>query len=352
MRSIGSLRPLGDVGRDADLELHLEQAVAQLRQRDHLHVLAEGHPVGLDQIGPRSRLLQRVEHSVLGGDDEAAVRVLFDVLQHPRGGEHVDALGIDVAGGDVLHRLGGAAALGVDQELGLGVLGPGLGDVAGADAGVDVALAVPDVEAGAPLGIVVQAGLALDEGAQPHVRPEEDLRLRPVLGPDVLDHLDRVGGGAAVVGLGLHLGRGVDVHDHQRPGVLGLPGAQLVGVDRVGKRATGVEVGDQDGLLGREDRGRLGHEVDAAEGDRVGLGRGRLAREAERVAHVVGDVLDLGQLVVVGEDHRVALGRERSHLIAQGTDLLRREVRRHRGLDRGQLLHLEPSVSDVRWHGH
>ena len=29
--------------------------------------------------------------------------------------------------------------------------------------------------------------------------------------------------------------------------------------------------------------------------------------QAERVADVIGDVLDLGQLVVVGEDHGVAL---------------------------------------------
>ena len=35
-------------------------------------------------------------------------------------------------------------------------------------------------------------------------------------------------------------------------------------------------------------------------------GRGGLAREPERVADEVGDVLDLGQLVVVGEDDGVA----------------------------------------------
>ena len=40
----------------------------------------------------------------------------------------------------------------------------------------------------------------------------------------------------------------------------------------------------------------------------------RLAREAERVADVVGHVLHLGHLVVVREDHRAALGRERAHL--------------------------------------
>ena len=37
----------------------------------------------------------------------------------------------------------------------------------------------------------------------------------------------------------------------------------------------------------------------------------------EAVAEVVGDVLDLGQLVVVGEDHRVALLGERPHLVAE-----------------------------------
>ncbi len=42
-------------------------------------------------------------------------------VEHAAGGEHVGALGVDVAGGHVLHDLGGAAALGVDHELGAGV---------------------------------------------------------------------------------------------------------------------------------------------------------------------------------------------------------------------------------------
>src|SRR5919106_221810 len=93
-------------------------------------------------------------------------------------------------------------------------------------------------------------------------------------------------------------------------GVLGLPGTKLVGVDRVRERATGVGIGDQDRLIGREDRGGLGHEVDAAEDDHLGVGGGGAAREPERITHVVGDVLDLGHLVVVGEDDGVALGGE------------------------------------------
>ena len=69
----------------------------------------------------------------------------------------------------------------------------GLGDVLGTDPGVDVALAVPDVEARVALGVASEAGLAGDERAQPHVGAEEDLRLGAVLGPDVLDDGDRVG---------------------------------------------------------------------------------------------------------------------------------------------------------------
>ena len=167
------------------------------------------------------------------------------------------------------------------------------------------------------------ARLPLDVGAEPHVGAEQDLDVLAVLGADVLDDLDRVRGGAAVVGLGLHLGGGVDVHDDDGAGVLGLPFAQLVGGDRIRERAAGVEVGDQDGLLGREHRRGLGHEVDAAEGDHLGVGGGRLARELQRVAGEVGDLLDLRHLVVVGEDHRVARGGELADLGRERADLLR-----------------------------
>ena len=54
--------------------------------------------------------------------------------------------------------------------------------------------------------------------------------------------------------------------------------------------------------------------------------RRRLLREAERVADEVGHVLDLGQLVVVREDHRAALGGQRAHLVLQGGDVLEREA--------------------------
>jgi hypothetical protein len=206
----------------------------------------------------------------------------------------------------------------VDEEVGSRVLGPHPLDVARADPGVDVALAVPDVQGAAdPL---------LDVGAEEHVGPEQDLGVRAVLAQDVLDDGDGVRRGDAVVRERLDLGRGVDVHHGDRARMARLPGAQLLGRDAVGQRAAGVEVRDEHALVGAQDRRRLGHEVHAAEGDDGGVGLGRLLGEAERVADVVGYVLDLRTLVVVGEDHGVALTGERTDLGLQLAHLVRGQL--------------------------
>ena len=143
-------------------------------------------------------------------------------VDHPLGREDVGALVRE------RHRLARAAALGMDEQLGVGRLGLPALDVGGPDAGVDVALAEPDPQ--------LAAGHPLEPEAEVEVGQEEDL---PV-GRDRLDHRPRVPGGAAVVALGLHLGGRVDVGDDDRARVLGLPGAQLGGVDRGGERAAGV----------------------------------------------------------------------------------------------------------------
>ena len=106
--------------------------------------------------------------------------------------------------------------------------------------------------------------------------------------------------------------------DDDRAGMLAPSIARsCVGVDRRGERAAGGEIGKQHGLLRREDRRRLGHEVHAAEDDDVGVGLRRLAREAERIADEIGDVLHFGALVVVRENDRVALARELLDLVLQ-----------------------------------
>ncbi len=109
---------------------------------------------------------------------------------------------------------------------------------------------------------------------------------------------------------GLEGGRGVHVGDRHHPvdvgdGAEGLPGLlHRVDVGHVGHGAAGVEVGEDDLLVGAgEDVGRLGHEVDAAEHHVLGLGLvGGDAGQAERVAPGIGPRHHLVPLVVVAED--------------------------------------------------
>ena len=86
---------------------------------------------------------------------------------------------------------------------------------------------------------------------------------RPAVAPD-----ERLQGGRRV-----HVGDGHDPVDVGDPGQL-LPGLlHLVDVGHVGHGAAGVEVGQEHPLVvPGQDVGRLGHEVDAAEDDELGLG--------------------------------------------------------------------------------
>ena len=90
-------------------------------------------------------------------------------------------------------------------------------------------------------------------------------------------------------------------------GVGGAEAAEFVGWAAVLKAASRLHVGQDDDLVRREDLGDLGHEADAAEGDDVGLGRGRLARQVEAVADEIGEVLDFGRLIIMCQDDGVAL---------------------------------------------
>ena len=329
MRSIGTRARSATSSGNPHLVAHLGQRVPQLGERDHLHVAAGGLGVGGDEAHLRGGHLQRVEHPHLGRHDRLADgRAVslplaafgrLGVLEHASRGEDVDPLPGHVPGRHVLHHAGRAAALRVHQQLCPRVVGAGRFEVRGPDPRVDVALAVPYVHA--------LAEDLLDVRPEPHVGSEQDLGVGTVGVVDVTHHVDRVGGGAAVVAERLHGGGGVHVHHHDTPRIAIPPGRQLLVVDRLRQRAAGVEVGDQDGLGRAQHRRRLGHEVHAAEDDRLAVGGRRPAREPERVADVVGHVLDLGELVVVGEDHGPPLGGEGPNLLLQLTDLLRGEPR-------------------------
>src|ERR1700712_5497018 len=65
--------------------------------------------------------------------------------------------------------------------------------------------------------------------------------------------------------------------------------------------------------------------MDTAEDDHLAFGLGVTLGETGRVADVVGHVLDFRQLVIVGEDHRAALGCQFPHLRLDRGDVLQKE---------------------------
>ncbi len=72
-------------------------------------------------------------------------------------------------------------------------------------------------------------------------------------------------------------------------------------------RAIAFEVRDHDGLVRIQQLRRLGHEVDATERDHVAVGALGGLRQGQRVADDVGEILNLGFLVVVSQQESAAL---------------------------------------------
>jgi hypothetical protein len=97
-------------------------------------------------------------------------------------------------------------------------------------------------------------------------------------------------------------------------GMLRAERGELVGRAGILQAAPGVEIGQHHDLFGAEDLGRFGHELDPAKGDHFGIGGRRLARQFQRIADEIGQVLDFGLLVIVRQDHGLAL-------LAQAVDL-------------------------------
>ncbi len=91
-------------------------------------------------------------------------------------------------------------------------------------------------------------------------------------------------------------------------------GLEFIGRAAVLQAAAGIHVGQHDDFLRAEDLGGVGHELDPAKGDHIGIGFGRHLAQLERIADKIGQVLDLRALIIMRQDHRVAL-------LAQAIDL-------------------------------
>ena len=117
--------------------------------------------------------------------------------------------------------------------------------------------------------------------------------------------------------LGFDIGGGIHVGHHQAIRVCGPPRAHVGRLNRGGERAAGVAVGNEHPLVRVRDRRGLGHEVHAADHQHRRIERRGAARHGERVGHHVGQVLDLGPLIVVGENRGAALRLEVADFLDQ-----------------------------------
>ena len=159
----------------------------------------------------------------------------------------------------------------------------------------------------------VAAGLARQVAAEVLVGGEDDLLVRRQLRDDLLGR----GGGDDDVAVRLHRCRAVDVGQRDMVGVRGAEGGKFLRRTAVLQAASGAHVGEDHGLLRAQDLRHLGHEADAAEGDDVGIGLGRLLRQVEAVADEIREVLQRRFLIVMRQDDGVAFLAEAIDLGAQ-----------------------------------
>src|SRR5437773_12524218 len=89
-----------------------------------------------------------------------------------------------------------------------------------------------------------------------------------------------------------------------------LPSPQLISVNRCSQGTARSKV-RKEYLLLRRDYGRgLSHEMDPTKHDHIGLGPGRNLRQSERIANIIGDILDFRDLIIVRYYDRVPLTLE------------------------------------------
>ena len=203
-------------------------------------------------------------------------------------------------------------AFGVGDDGCIRIFGTDAFDALAGELDVHVAIPLPERH-GAP-------GLFHDPGAEILVGDKKNV---PVRG-DIFDDLHRVAARADDVRERFHPRRTVDVgHDVEVfVRVFFEISGELFRRTGVAERATGIQVGNDHGFAGIHNFGGLAHEMDAAEGDDIGLGFRGAVSQTERIAHMVSQLLDLGDLVVVREDDGVAFFFETLDFVGQKHGLL------------------------------
>ncbi len=180
---------------------------------------------------------------------------------------------------------------------------------------VDVACAVPEQH--------VAAGAGVDVCSEVAVGTEYDFGV----GGHRLNDFQCIARCDEYVGEGLYADGGVDVGYYGVSGVIDDKSGEVVGVATVGKRASGVGVGEQDGLVGAEEFDGFGHEVHAAHHNGACVANsGGFLRQSERIADIIGDVLKFGAHIVMGQYYGFFLLFEAFYIFDYGSSAVARHL--------------------------
>ena len=170
---------------------------------------------------------------------------------------------------------------------------------------------VDDADAGPQQHVTVE--LAIEIAAEMPIGAEDYLLRRVDLREDRL----RARTGDDDVGQRLHLGRAVDVGQRDVVGVRGAKRGEFFRRTGILQAAAGVDIGQHHDLFRAQDLGGLGHEPHSAKGDDLGIGRGGLAAQFKRIADEIGQILQFRLLIIMRQDHCLALDAQPVDLGAQ-----------------------------------
>ena len=121
------------------------------------------------------------------------------------------------------------------------------------------------------------------------------------------DHLDRIAGCTTNIRQGLHPNRRIHIGYHRMVGILLQKFGKSIRRTGVGQRTPGFGFGQQHLLLRSEDLCGLGHKMDAREEQDRRIRFSSLCRKRQTIPGKVGDLLDFGQGIVMGQDDGVFL---------------------------------------------
>ena len=169
------------------------------------------------------------------------------------------------------------------------------------------ASALPDLHVLAP-------GLLLHVIAQIQIRQEHHRPLRR----NRIHDLHRIARSAQNVALGFHFDRRIDVGNHRVIRIRALPGPQILHRTAIHQAAPGVLIRHHHDALRIQHLGRLRHEPDAAKRDHVAREIPGLASQFQAIADGIGQLLNLGVLVMMRQNDGLAAALQLGDFFGDG----------------------------------